>query len=209
MPIVAATSAASASARVTMPAQTVRSGRSRRRTGRSTRSSSRTAEERTIPRTSSNNPVVCRKIASRTSGLAATSRRACFVASLASTRSVNSSAFGLAKAALRSLSNSPLEASSATTRSMTRWRTIERAISSGSGPASALSTRRAISGAESTSSTADSNSSRQARAAVRAEKKAARPAAPARPERCSWSLEPITRYDDDARLADDEPEDRH
>ena len=65
-------------------------------------------------------------------------------------------------------SSSPVAASSATMRSITRCRTSERAISSGSGPASALSTMRAISGAETTSSAADSIRPRQARAATRA-----------------------------------------
>ena len=139
-----------------MPAKTERPTRSRRWTKRSARLSRRTAPVRTPPTISSANPVVCLAIASRTSGLEATCRRARWVSSLASTRSVSSIERGLASAAFRRRSSSPLEASSATTRSMTRWRTSERAISSGSDPANARSMTRANSGAESTSSTAAS-----------------------------------------------------
>jgi hypothetical protein len=60
--------------------------------------------------------------------------------------------------------------------------------SSGNEPASARSTTRAISGADSTSSTASSSGPRYARAAALAGKKAARPAASANPDRCSSSL---------------------
>ena len=78
-------------------------------------------------------------------------------------------------------------------RSRTRWRTSERAISSGSEPASARSRTRVISGADRTSSTASSSGPRQTRAAARAGKKAARPAASASPERGSSSLLAIER----------------
>ena len=65
-----------------------------RRTTRSARSSSRAAEARTPPTPSSARPVVCFAIASRSSGLDATWRRACCVSSLASTLSVSSSGRG-------------------------------------------------------------------------------------------------------------------
>ena len=73
-----------------------------------------------------------------------------------------------------------------------RWRTSERASSSGSDPASARSMTRAISGADRTSSTASSIGPRQARAAARAGKKTARPAASARPGLRSLSFDAFT-----------------
>ena len=183
-----AASVASAIARVAIPAKSARSVRGGRRRICSARSSSRTAEARTPPTTSSASPVVCRAIASRSSGLEATWCSTRCVSSLARTLSVSSSVCWVASARVTSRSNSPLAASSAPMRSRTRWRTSERAISSGSEPASARSSTRAISGAERTSSTASSSGPRQARAAARAGKKAARPAASASPERGSSSL---------------------
>ena len=170
-----------------------------RRTTRSARSSSRTADARTPTTTSSARPVVCRVTASRSSGLEATWRSACPVSSLASTLSVSSRVRGLASAAVTRRSSSPLAASSAAMRSSTRFRTSERAISSGSEPASARSMTRAISGADRTSSTASSSGPRQARAAARAGKNAARPAVWAKLERSRSSfgsmapLSPVVR----------------
>src|SRR5215208_7197931 len=188
-----AASVASASARVAIPAWIGRSVRARRPTSCSALSSSRGAEARTLPTTSSASPVVCRATASRSSGLDATWRSARCVSSLASTLSVSSSVRGLASAAVASRSSSPLAASSATTRSSTRCRTSERANSSGRSPASARSTTRAISGEDRTSSAASSSRPRQACAAARAGKKAARPAAAASPERCSSASDAVTR----------------
>ena len=171
-----------ARSRASRPRRTAtRTARGGRRTTRSARSSSRSAEARRPPTISSASPVVCRAIASRSSGLEATCRRALCISSLASTLSVSSSVCGLRKASVTRRSSSPLAASSAAMRSRTRWRTSERASSSGSDPASARSMTRAISGADRTSSTASSIGPRQARAAARAGKKTARPAASARP----------------------------
>ena len=89
---------------------------------RSTRSSSRTAERTNdSPGRPRDNPVVCRKIASRTSGLAATSRRACLARvacehSVCELERLRAGQGG----AQKPVQLAALEASSATTRSMTR-----------------------------------------------------------------------------------------
>ena len=91
-------SVASAIARVAIPPYGDRSLLGGRRKTRSARSSSRTAEARRPPTISSASPVVCRAIASRSSGLEATCRRALCISSLASTLSVSSSVCGLLRA---------------------------------------------------------------------------------------------------------------